>query len=42
MDEPPGLLTSATWPTPYDETRAAPMRATLTRVLQACLDFANR
>jgi formiminoglutamase len=40
MDEPPGLLTSRIWPTPYDEARAAPMRAALTRVLTACLDFA--
>ncbi len=41
MDEPPGLLTSAIWPTPYTPERAAPMRATLTTVLQACLDFAK-
>lgn len=41
MDEPPGLLTSANWPTPYDEHRAAPMRAALTNVLTACLDFAK-
>jgi formiminoglutamase len=41
MDEPPGLTTSLTWPTPYDDTRAAPMRAALTQVLQACLDFAR-
>jgi N-formylglutamate deformylase len=41
MDEPPGLLTSAIWPTPYAAERAAPMRAALTRVLQACLDFAK-
>ena len=40
MDEPEGLLTSLTWPTPYDAQRAAPMRAALTRILQACLDFA--
>lgn len=41
MDEPPGLLTANTWPTPYDDTRAAPMRAALTNVLTACLDFAK-
>ncbi|MBJ7410226.1 MAG: N-formylglutamate deformylase [Phenylobacterium sp.] len=41
MDEPPGLLTSAIWPTPYTPERAGPMRETLTRVLQACLDFAK-
>lgn len=41
MDEPPGLLTSNTWPTPYDDARAAPMRAALTNVLTACLEFAR-
>ena len=41
MDEPPGLLTSAIWPTPYVEARAAPMRAALTDVLRACLAFAG-
>ena len=41
MDEPPGLLTSKIWPTPYDDARAAPMRAALTQVLTACLDFAK-
>jgi formiminoglutamase len=41
MDEPPGLLTSLIWPTPYVEARAAPMRAALTNVLNACLDFAK-
>ena len=41
MDEPEGLLTSLTWPTRYDSERAAPMRAALTDILQACLDFAR-
>jgi N-formylglutamate deformylase len=41
MDEPPGLLTSKIWPAPYDDARAAPMRAALTNVLTACLDFAK-
>ena len=41
MDEPDGLTTSLNWPTPYDQDRAAPMRAVLTNVLKACLDFAN-
>ena len=41
MDEPPGLLTSKIWPTPYVEERAAPMRAALTGVLRACLEFAS-
>ncbi len=40
MDEPKGLLTSLTWPTPYDPDRAGPMRAALARILRACLDFA--
>ena len=29
------------WPTPYDEARAANMRALLNRVLEACLKFAS-
>jgi N-formylglutamate deformylase len=41
MDEPPTPPTRDTWPTPYDDERAAPMRAALTQVLTACLDFAN-
>ncbi len=41
MDEPPGLLTSLIWPTPYTPERAAPMRAALVNVLNACLDFAK-
>ena len=40
MDEPaePG---PSNWPPPYDPERAATMRAALTRVLTACLDFAR-
>ena len=30
-----------TWPPAYDADRAAPMRTTLTRVLNACLDFTD-
>jgi N-formylglutamate deformylase len=41
MDEPVDPPTPETWPTPYDPTRAAPMRETLTRVLNACLAFAR-
>jgi len=41
MDEPPEVLTSRSWPTDYSEDRAAPMRAALTQVLNACLDFAR-
>jgi formiminoglutamase len=40
MDEPaePG---PGNWPPQYDLERAATMRAALTRVLTACLDFAT-
>jgi N-formylglutamate deformylase len=41
MDEPLGPVSEGAWPTPYDEARAAPMRATLTRILEACLTFAR-
>jgi formiminoglutamase len=41
MHEPLGPVSESTWPTPYDEARAAPMRAVLTRILQACLHFAE-
>jgi formiminoglutamase len=40
MREPPRPLSDAAWPTPYDPAFAAPVRATLTRVLEACLAFA--
>ncbi len=38
MDEPTDL---AQWPSAYDEGRAAPMRAALTDILNACIDFAK-
>lgn len=41
MEEPLGPVSEGQWPTPYDETYAAPMRAVLTRILQACLTFAT-
>jgi len=41
MDEPIGPVTEDTWPTAYDEARAAPMRAVLARILEACLTFAQ-
>jgi formiminoglutamase len=41
MDEPPAPWTEANWPTPYSDERAAPMRATLVTVLEACLAFAK-
>ena len=40
MREPQGPVTNANWPSAYDRSNAAPMRAVLTRILQACLDFA--
>lgn len=40
MREPLGPVDEATWPTSYDEAYAAPMRAALTRILEACLAFA--
>lgn len=41
MKEPLGPVTESRWPAPYDETAAAPMRAVLVRVLDACLTFAR-
>ncbi|WP_414475258.1 N-formylglutamate deformylase [Microvirga sp. M2] len=40
MREPLGPVTEGAWPTPYDEAYAAPMRAVLTRIFEACLSFA--
>jgi formiminoglutamase len=39
MDEPEGAVSEGAWPAPYDPARAAPVRAILRDVLQACLDF---
>lgn len=41
MHEQLGPVTQANWPTPYDPAYAAPMRTTLQRILQACLDYAR-
>ena len=41
MHEQLGPVTQANWPTPYDPAYAAPIRAALTRILQACLDHAR-
>jgi len=41
MDDPATPPTPATWPAPYSDTQAAPMRAALTDVLKACLAFAK-
>lgn len=37
----PGSLDDTTWPPDYDEAIAAPTKAVLKRVLQACIDFAR-
>ncbi len=41
MDDPATAPTSTTWPAPYEEARAAALRAALTQVIQACLTFAQ-
>ncbi len=41
MREPLGPVDESNWPAPYDPIFAAPMRELLTRVLQACLNFAE-
>ena len=40
MDEP-AKLSEKNWPTPYDETRAAPMRDILRAILEGCIRFAD-
>lgn len=39
IDEPPGPVSAANWPTPFDDGYAAPIRATLRQILGACLSF---
>lgn len=41
MHEQPGPVTKAGWPSPYDERKAAHMRATLTEILKTCIHFAR-
>ncbi len=41
LDEPFGVVSEHNWPTPYNPTYAAPVRATLRAVLASCLDFAR-
>ncbi|WP_193557228.1 N-formylglutamate deformylase [Microvirga pakistanensis] len=41
MREPLGPVAENQWPTVYDESYAAPMRAALTLILQTCLTFAQ-
>jgi formiminoglutamase len=37
----PDSVNPGNWPTPYDETYAAPMRAALAKILAACVEFAK-
>ncbi|MQT13600.1 N-formylglutamate deformylase [Segnochrobactrum spirostomi] len=41
LREPLGPVSEADWPTPYDPAYAAPLRAVLKDVLEACLTFAR-
>lgn len=41
MIDPEAPISEANWPSPYDPAFAAPMRAALASILQACLDFAT-
>ncbi len=41
LREPTGPIGPENWPVPYDEERAAPMRAVLRRVLASCIAFAE-
>jgi formiminoglutamase len=41
MREEIGPVSDANWPTPYDPAYAAPMRNALSRILNACLDYAR-
>lgn len=40
MQEPLGPVAEGRWPTAYDAAYAAPLRAALARILEACLSFA--
>ncbi len=42
MNEPIADFDDSAWPTPFDEAYAAPIRATLAKVLDACLAFARQ
>ncbi len=39
VDEPTQPLTAGNWPPPYDARRAAQLRQTIERLLQACLEY---
>jgi formiminoglutamase len=40
LNEPDGAVEPSNWPPDYDPVRSGPLRETLGKVLQACLDFA--
>lgn len=42
MRETPGPASETGWPTPFDDDFAVPMRATLTDIFTACLEFASQ
>lgn len=42
IDEPAASPTPSTWPTGYDEVRAADMRSTLRQILKTCRQFAEQ
>lgn len=42
LREPVGPVDESNWPPEYDASFAAPMRETLRRVLETCLEFADR
>ena len=42
LEEPDGAATPDNWPVPLDPARAAPLRATLRQVLEACIAFASQ
>ena len=39
LREPIGAVDEGIWPVPYDPAFAVPMRETLTRILQACIEY---
>jgi formiminoglutamase len=41
LDEPDGAVEPSNWPPDYDSVRSEPLRETLGKVLQACLEFAR-
>jgi N-formylglutamate deformylase len=41
IDEPLGPVDESNWPTPYSEDYVAPVRATLTTILETCREFAR-